>query len=112
MGSKIIPKKLQAILWSTDVSHLDIKRDKGYIIHQILIYGTFEELQWLFSTYSKKEIVDVFINNPQKLYPKSMFYFVKNFILHLKDKNLSEGRYVTSISGKIIPRATRSVQAA
>lgn len=107
-----IPAKLQPILWSTNVNLLEAQKDKVYIIHQVLLYGTFEELQWLFSTYKKKEIIDVFIKNPQKLYPKSMFYFVKNFILRLKDKNLSEGRYVTSISGKIIPRATRSVQAA
>lgn len=104
-----IPKKLQPILWSTNIKLLDIERDKGYIIHQVLLYGTFEELQWLFKAYSKKEIIDVFINKPQKLYPRSMFYFVKNFILQLKDKSLSEGEYVTSISGKIIPRATRSV---
>jgi len=109
MRNTTIPKKLQPILWSTNVSLLDMERDKHYIIHQVLIYGTFEELQWLFATYSKKEIIDVFISNPQKLYPRSMFYFVKNFILQLKDKNLSEGKYVTSISGKIIPRATRSV---
>ena len=109
MSSNAIPKKLQPILWSTNVSLLDKKRDKNYIIHQLLIYGTFEELQWLFSTYSKKEIIDVFINNPQKIYPRIIFYFIKNFILPLKDKKLSEGRYVTAISGKIIPRATRSV---
>ena len=107
-----VPKKLQPILWSTDIRLLDIQRDRVYIIHQVLLYGTFEELQWLFSTYPKEEIADVFINRPQKIYPRSMFYFVKNFILQLKDKKLSEGKYVTSISGKIIPRATRSVLAA
>ena len=109
MKTATIPKKLQPILWSTDIKLLDIEKHKGYIIHQVLLYGTFEELQWLFDTYSKKEIIDVFINIPQKIYPRSMYYFVKNFILQLKDKNLSEGAYVTSISGKIIPRATRGI---
>ena len=109
MKTATIPKKLQPILWSTNVKLLDIKKHKGYIIHQVLLYGTFEELQWLFSTYSKKEIIDVFINMPQKIYPRSMYYFVKNFILQLKDRNLSEGAYVTSISGKIIPRAARNI---
>ena len=109
MKTATIPKKLQPILWSTDIKLLDIEKHKGYIIHQVLLYGTFEELQWLFDTYSKKEIIDVFINIPQKIYPRSMYYFVKNFILQLKDKNLSEGAYVTSISGKIIPRETRGI---
>lgn len=109
MRSTAVPKKLQPILWSTDVKLLDIQRDKGYIIHQVLIYGTFEELQWLFLKYSKKEIIEVFINNPQKIYPRIIFHFIKNFILQLKDKKLSEGKYVTSISGPIVQRAARSV---
>lgn len=112
MRGTAVPKKLQPILWSTDVKLLNVQRDKGYIIHQVLIYGIFEELQWLFSTYSKKEIIDVFINKPQKIYPRIVFYFIKNFILQLKDKKLSEGKYVTSISGPIVQRAGRSISTA
>ena len=104
-----IPKKLQPVLWSTDVKLLDVNRDKGYIIHQILIYGTFEEIRWLFNTYSKREIINVFLHNPNKIYPRAVFYFIKNFILGLKSRELQEEKYVTAISGPIRPRSTRGV---
>ncbi|MEW6407175.1 MAG: hypothetical protein AB1465_00595 [Patescibacteria group bacterium] len=99
------PKSLQGYLWSVDVKHLDVESDKVYIIHQILVYGDFEALKWLFENYSLKEITEVFIKYPQKIYPKNIFNFVKNFILPLGDLKLDEDKYVTSIFGKIRPRA-------
>ena len=105
--SSKIPKSLQWVLWSADVNHLDKEKDKYYIIHQILIYGGIEEIKWLFSNYSKKEIVDVFLQ-PYKNYPKKIFYFVKNFILNLKNKKIDEDAYVTSIYGPIRRRTARS----
>lgn len=107
-----VPPKLQSVLWSTDVNLLDIEKDKGYIIHQVLIYGTLKEIKWLFRTYSKKEIIEVFVKRPSKIYPKEVFYFVKNFILSLKNINLSEEKYVTSISGSVRPRSAENLQTA
>ncbi len=104
MSSKAIPKKLQPILWSTDVKLLDLEKNKGYIINQVLIYGTLDEIKWLFDTYSKREVIDVFINKPQKHYPRSTFYFVKNFILQLRDRKLDEEKYAAPISGPNVPR--------
>jgi len=107
---KNIPKTLQSVLWSADVDKLDLERDKGYIIHQVLIYGTIEELKWLFNTYSKKDIIDVFLNVPYKNYPRQNFYFIKNFIINLKDASIDEDKYVTSIHGPVRPRATEDIQ--
>ena len=104
-----IPKKLQAILWSTNIHQLDLERDRTYIIHQILKYGTFADIQWLFKTYSKKNVNHVFINKPSKSYPKPLFQFVKNYILGLKNNDLDEDAYTTSISGPIRQRATSSL---
>jgi len=101
-----IPKKLQSVLWSTNVDLLNQKKDKGYIIHQILIYGQIKDLEWLFNHYSKDEIINVFLHIPYKNYPRSIYFFVKNYILGLKDRRLDENLYVTSISGKVRPRAT------
>ncbi len=105
--SQKIPKSLQAILWSADINHLNINRDREYIIHQILMCGSFPELGWLFKTYTKKEIIDVFLNVPFKIYPKKVFYFVKNFLLCLKYKKIDEQNYITSIFGKIRPRTAK-----
>lgn len=99
-----IPKKLQAVLWSTDVKLLDKEKHKGYIIHQIFIYGTLGELRWLFHTYGIKELVRVFVHEPTRLYPEKVFYFIKNFVLPLRKKKLYEENYVTSIFGHIRQR--------
>lgn len=104
-SKKRVPQRLQSVLWSTDVKLLDIEKDKGYIIHQVLIYGTFREIKWLFQTYSKKEIIDVFVKSPSKNYPKEVYYFIKNYLLNLKNISLSEDNYVTSILGPIRQRA-------
>lgn len=104
MQTKIIPKNLQAVLWSADINKLDLDRDRGYIIHQIFCYSTVDDLRWLFSVYTKEELIDEFVNNPTKMYPRAVFYFVKNYLLGLKDTSLDEHDYITSIHGTIRPR--------
>ena len=59
---------------------MDLERDRTYIIHQILKYGTFADIQWLFKTYSKKDVSQVFINKPSKSYPKPLFYTIETLI--------------------------------
>ncbi len=98
---KASPQSLQGVLWSCPVWHLDIERDKVYIINQVLAFGDFEEIRWLFHTYSKSEIVDVFLHRPIKTYLKEGFYFVRDYVLKLKT-SLPETRYVI-----IPPGATR-----
>jgi hypothetical protein len=83
---------LQGVLWSAEVKNLDIQKNKNYIIHQILTYGNFDQIKWLRSVYSDKEIKDVFINDPRKQYTKSSFNFVKNYILGI-NISLSSDRY-------------------
>ena len=98
------PKSLQGILWSTDVDRLDLEKDKHYIIHQVLIYGDLSELSWLFDTYSKEEVVRVFLSGPAKLYPKEVYHFVKNYLLGLRNRDLDEQDYVTSFIGPVRQR--------
>lgn len=100
-----IPKHLQGILWSVDINQLDLDRDKSYIMHQVLKYGSFADISWLFKTYSKKDVTQTFIEKPSKTYPKSVFHFIKNYVLSLKDIKLNEDAYTTSISGPVKPRA-------
>ncbi len=91
------PARLQAILWSVDVGHLDIEKDKGYIVHQILAYGRMEDILWLLKTYTRYEMEKVFTTMPYKDYDRARFYFVKNFILNLKGTSLNERLYVKNI---------------
>ena len=104
MRKKTIPEKLQPILWSCDINQLDLERDKGYIIHQVLIYGAMDDLRWLMRVYNKEELIHVFLHAPYKNYPNYIYFFVKNYLLGLKDVSLDENQYVTSIHGSVRPR--------
>jgi hypothetical protein len=60
-----VPKQFQRVLWSYDISKMDLEKDKKEIITQVLNYGTWEDLKWLFKFYSEKEIKEV-IKNPRR----------------------------------------------
>jgi len=47
------PRNLQSVLWSRDISNLDLQRDKNYIVHQVLMYGSLKDISWLKQTYKK-----------------------------------------------------------
>ncbi len=100
-SSAKIPRSLQWVLWSCDVSHLDKTRDKYYVIHQIFAYGTLEEIIWVLKNYSLPTIVSVF-KEPFKDYRRPRFYFVKNYLLSLKNWRPDERYYV-----KNTPRVIR-----
>lgn len=89
-----IPRTFQPFLWSKNVGKMDRDRDKIYIIHQILSYGDLKDLRQLFKIYDRKEVGEVFTKYPKKIYQPSVFYFVKNFILDLRKKRVSENNYV------------------
>lgn len=89
-----LPSILQRVLWSSDVNKLHTDTDKTYIIHQIFSHGRMKEIRWLFETYTKKDIIAVFTKTPYKDYDPARFYFVKNYLLHLKSSELNERLYV------------------
>lgn len=101
-----LPENLKPLFWSDDFNALDSQKHKAHIVHQILIYGTIEDIKWLFKTYSKKEIISIFINKPSKNYPAEVYHFIKNYLLDLKKLDLNPDKYVTSISGPIRQRAS------
>ena len=91
---KKIPKSLKGVLWSADISKLDLERDKVYIIHQVLSYGTLSDIGWLLAAYGPKVVCEVFLRYPQKVYTKSGFAFTKNAVLDLRSADIGEDRYV------------------
>lgn len=60
-----VPSSFQRLFWSVNVKSLDLKKDKEYIITQILNYGTEKELKWLIRIYPEEEIKKV-IRNPRR----------------------------------------------
>jgi hypothetical protein len=82
----IVPEKLKAILWSKNIKTIN---------PEILSYGDIDEIKLLLKTYSLKEIKDIFLNFPKKIYTKPVFLFVKNYLLKI-NKELDEKYYVKS----------------
>lgn len=91
-----IPKTLQPILWSQDIKTLGLKRDRIYIINQVLQFGSVDDLKWLFKTYPKKTIKEVFSKSPLPIYTPSSYNFTKNLLLKVK-QNLNEIQYLKNI---------------
>ncbi len=76
------PNFLNTFLWDTDVTKLDIYKNKKYIIERILEYGDIPEAKWLFSTYEKEDIIDV-LKKSKRISEKSGNFFYK--ILNLNE---------------------------
>ena len=92
-GTKKIPSFLQPVLWSVGLESLDLKKDKVYVINQVLSFGTLPMIKWLFTVYPRRVIRQVFVNHPIREYTPSRFNLVKNYLLHIKEK-LNPHRYV------------------
>lgn len=80
-------KKLQGILWSINASHLNLEKNKSYIINQVLMYGDLEDIKWLKETYSLKTVKQVFLYKPQKIYTPQALNFISKFLLNIKKIN-------------------------
>ena len=78
---------------------LDLERDKAYIIHQVLMYGGFKEIRGLFKIYPIAVIRNVFVNRPMKVYTKTGFNYIKNFVLNLQKASLPVNKYVNTFYG-------------
>jgi len=84
--SKIkIPQKMKWLFWSYDIRSLDLREDKEYIISQVLNYGTWEDLKWLFRAYSEKEIKKV-VKDPGRgvWFEKVLNFWVTIFNIKIK----------------------------
>jgi len=92
-----IPQSLQPFLWSAKIKDLDLKRDKVFIVNQILAFGGLKELKWLFNIYPKTTIKQIFLNHPIKTYRVATFNFIKEIILELESKKLTKEKYVINI---------------
>ena len=91
-----IPKRLQPILWSQNISLIDTKKDRPYIIHQVLRYGTLEDIAWLKKTYATRMLRGTFLKRPCKVYSASSLNFVKNILLGLGNARIDEKRYLSA----------------
>lgn len=58
-----LPDSLGHLFWSYDISSMDTRRHKQTIIKTVLTYGDWEEIEWLFATYGRDTIKEVFLED-------------------------------------------------
>lgn len=82
---KKIPSKMRWLFWSYDIKSLDLNKDKDYIITQVLNYGTWNDVRWLFRVYPEKEIMEV-VKNPSRglWFEKVLNFWTTIFNIRLK----------------------------
>ncbi len=56
--SQIEKDLLKPIFWDTDITNLDLGKNKRYTIERILVYGTTEHIKWLLKNYTDKDIIE------------------------------------------------------
>ncbi|MEK7526139.1 MAG: hypothetical protein AAB546_01525 [Patescibacteria group bacterium] len=71
-----VPNNFQALFPSTDINNLDPKRDRKFIIQELLKNATLEAWKWMKTTYSNDEIIEV-IKNSRSLNEKDVTLWVK-----------------------------------
>lgn len=57
----MLPKKFKKYFWDVDFGKLDFKKNPQFVIARILEYGDIGAIQWLFRTFSAKEIKTVLV---------------------------------------------------
>lgn len=72
---KSIPACIAHCLWSYDLSSIDAKRDRDLIITQVLNYGDWKGLKWLFQTYPEREIKNIIAHPRRGLWFKQVLNF-------------------------------------
>ncbi len=60
-----IPSSISRCLWSYRPASLDLRGHRRLIITQVLNYGNWEAVKWLFKTYPEKAIKEV-VSHPQR----------------------------------------------
>lgn len=67
---KTVPDFVAPFLWSYDIDKINIDRHKKTIICNVLNYGTKPAIDWLRSTYSKDDILEVIAHTPKSAWSR------------------------------------------
>lgn len=71
---KTIPACLSKYFWDTDISQIDLHKNKKYLVSRILHMGDEEALKWLHQTYSNQELKKI-VNTSRELSEKDKNFF-------------------------------------
>lgn len=83
------------MVWSKNKDKLTVE-DDVYVINQVLMFGSLEEIGELKNKYGLERLRRVFVDQPLRVYSKPAFNLIKNFILKI-GTDLDMGRYIKSV---------------
>jgi len=89
-----ITKKFAPLFWFLDYKKLDPEKDKHLIIHQVLSYGTMDDMRELFRVYGFKTVKKEFKKPKRGLYQPNILAFCQYI---LKIKKLDEKKYLKNV---------------
>lgn len=64
-------------------------------VHQILAFGSLDDIKSLKKAIGEKKIKEFFLKNPKKVYTSPTLNFIKNFVLNIND-SVDEQKYLKS----------------
>ncbi|HUD44256.1 MAG TPA: hypothetical protein VMR41_01805 [Patescibacteria group bacterium] len=82
--------------WYTNNSSVD----SPDAIHQILAFGSLDDIKSLKRTLGEDKLIDLFLQYPKKVYTSPALNFIKNFILHIPS-SLDDQKYLKFTSRNI-----------
>lgn len=94
MKTNYFKKIDKGLFWDVHFRKLDLRRDRHFIIHRILAYGTMDDLRALLKIYGKKIVRKEFLK------PQSGLYYpnILELCLHLFEiKKVNEKKYLKNI---------------
>jgi len=65
----------RGLFWDTNISRLDLKENRRYIIERILEFGDEKAVSWLLSNYSRGDIRET-LRVSRNISPKSRNYWL------------------------------------
>jgi hypothetical protein len=69
-----LPQFVFAHFWEINPAELDVSQHARYVIERLLEYGDFPELRWLFTRFSREEIIAA-LKTTRKLSLRSANYW-------------------------------------
>lgn len=108
-----LPKYITRCLWSYEASSIDAILDQDLIITQVLNYGDWKAVKWLYTIYSEKEIRKVIARPRRGLWLKQVLNFwclmlkiklphdvQERAIFHLSPEGMEQEAKMTKRSGR------------
>ncbi|MDZ7612006.1 MAG: hypothetical protein U5L10_04545 [Candidatus Moranbacteria bacterium] len=82
------------LFWFLDYQKLDAQRDSNLIVHQVLAYGSLEDIFKLIDFYGKDKVRQEFLNAKKGLYDPAVLKLIA-FLLDCE--NIEKKKYVKKI---------------